>query len=325
MGPIEPNFIRRSRPRKGAAGNPNYEEKLSEATIALRQKQPHLPERPPTASPPVRIAKFMLDSAFPIGRKRRTEFIPLRQVENLSHVERNSSRLDRLEICPTEMAIAREGDVADHKPPTRIYLSYLSSPKSDRGIYRAIRRGNVRRILEVGIGDGRRAMRLIELAAASNPDQPIHYVGVDPFEARSTRFQPLSGHFRQDAGAPSKDCGGMPLRDAYRRLRTTGAQVCLFPGDPLAVFRQRANSLGPLDLIIISAGWEKTMLAQAWFYVPRMLGPESLVFVQPELAARSTRLLPLVEVRALADAASAARARRKDCLLPTEQSYPADL
>ena len=173
-----------------------------------------------------------------------------------------------------------------------IYLAHLSSPPADRAIYRAIRRGGVRRILEIGIGRARRALRMIRLAAAYSPDQRIRYVGIDPFES---------------GPGPSSD--RLSLRQAYCQLRATGAQVRLLPGGPLAVLRQWANSLGPIDLVVLSAGWDPAQIAQAWFYVPRMLQARSLLFVEegPPGAATSLRCLPMAEVERLACAARPAR------------------
>ena len=45
-----------------------------------------------------------------------------------------------------------------------LYLAYLSRPVGDRAIYRTIRRRNVRKILEIGIGTAGRALRMIDLA-----------------------------------------------------------------------------------------------------------------------------------------------------------------
>ena len=66
-----------------------------------------------------------------------------------------------------------------------LYLCYFSKPIADRPVYRAIRRHRARKIVELGVGDGRRAMRLIEVARRASPSTDILYVGMDLFEGRS--------------------------------------------------------------------------------------------------------------------------------------------
>lgn len=144
-----------------------------------------------------------------------------------------------------------------------LYLAYLSHPKADRAIYRAIRRGQVRRIVEMGIGDGRRAERMISLARSWGTDKPIRYTAIDPFELRAEQDGP-----------------GLSLKTAYRKLKATGAKVQVVPGDPLTALARVANSLTGTDLLLISADQDDVSLQQAWFYVPRMLHAASQVFFE---------------------------------------------
>lgn len=72
------------------------------------------------------------------------------------------------------------------------YLALLSQPASDRPIYRELRQHPVQRIVELGIGSGVRAQRMIELLASLQPDKPLSYTGIDLFEARSTGHAGMS-------------------------------------------------------------------------------------------------------------------------------------
>jgi len=172
-----------------------------------------------------------------------------------------------------------------------LYLLQFSQPHNDRVILRAIHKQGVRRILELGMGSGDRAMRLIELAQASAGEDAIRYIGIDPFEGRPDWQRCLT------------------IKSTYRTLRSTGAVVRLLPGNPQTVLAQFANSLGPVDLAIVSAGYDPLLLARMWFYVPRMLPPQSLVYLE-EVApggAITTRLVSLDEINALADRAMLSR------------------
>jgi hypothetical protein len=142
-----------------------------------------------------------------------------------------------------------------------LWFAYFSKPRHDRQIYRAIRRSRARTIVEMGIGDGLRAVRMIRLAGAYC-DKPIRYTAIDLFEARED------------------DDSGLTLKEAYRGLKATGARVQVVPGDPLAALSRVANSLPGTDLLLISADQDQESLSAAWFYVPRMLHTESRVFVE---------------------------------------------
>lgn len=173
------------------------------------------------------------------------------------------------------------------------YLSYLSTPVSDRLIYRTVRRQEVRKILELGIGVGQRAVRMIEVASRSHPLREIQYTGMDPFEARSAADGP-----------------GVTLKMAHRLLGATGARIQLIPGDPFVELARVANFLGQVDLVVISASLNPQHLPRAWLYVPRLLDERSRVFLEGLLPGGRTwlRTLERSAIEALADAASCRRA-----------------
>jgi len=173
------------------------------------------------------------------------------------------------------------------------YLSYLSNPSGDRLIYRTIARRRVQRILEVGVGVGQRASRMIEMAGRFCPVAEVRYVGIDQFEARSAMDGP-----------------GVTLKMAHRLLHATGARVQLIPGDPWAALSRTANSLGPVDLMVVSGRLDPRQLARAWFYVPRLLHERSVVLLEKLLPGgqSSLRLLPGDEIETLAAVAAGRRA-----------------
>ena len=163
-----------------------------------------------------------------------------------------------------------------------LWLAYLSKPRHDRQIYRLIRRSKVRSIVEVGIGDGLRAERMIGLARRCS-EQPVRYTAIDLFEAR------------EDAEA------GLTLKEAYRQLKSTGARVQVVPGDPLSALSRVANSLTNTDLLLISGEQDEASLAAAWFYVPRMLHQNSHVLIEePGATEYSWRLVDRLEIQSLA-------------------------
>jgi len=183
--------------------------------------------------------------------------------------------------------------LADTSRLRTLFLRHLSKPPHNRPIYQAIAQRRVTFILELGIGSGQRALRMIEAAAAIAPVDQVRYTGVDLFEARA----PSDGPY-------------LTLKRAHSLLRATGAQVRLVPGDPFAALALAANALGPTDLVVISQGLEENSLAKAWFYLPRTLHAESVVlreFATP-LGELSVREIPSEEIVRLAAAAVARRA-----------------
>lgn len=129
------------------------------------------------------------------------------------------------------------------------------------------------------------------MAARHAPADELQYSGIDLFESR---------------GEPS---GGPTLKEAYRRLRATGARVRLVPGDPLQALEFAANSLQSIDLLVIAADSGAAEPGPAWFYVPRMLHGRSLVVVEePSDSGYVLRRLPPAEIAARAARPASRRA-----------------
>jgi hypothetical protein len=145
-------------------------------------------------------------------------------------------------------------------------LCYFSKPVENRPIYRAVTRNPIRKIVELGVSDARRALRMIEISSRRLPPSEIHYVGMDPFEGR--------------AEAEGKTTS---LKTVHQQLRMTGARVQLVPGNPAESLIRLANSLGKVDLLIVPGELDSPSNARMWFFVPRMLHDRTRVFVQQVL------------------------------------------
>jgi hypothetical protein len=174
-----------------------------------------------------------------------------------------------------------------------LHSCYLSKPHADRPVYQAIRRCRARKIVELGVATGQRALRMIQVAKLASPGHEIHYVGVDPFEGRS------------EADGP-----GLTLKAAHQLLRCDGVRVQLVPGNPADALVHVANSLGKIDLLIVPAELDSASFARAWFFVPRMLHERSLVFVEPtsENGQACLEAKPRHEVEVLASMGTRRRA-----------------
>ncbi len=176
----------------------------------------------------------------------------------------------------------------------RLRLAYwilFSQPARDRPLLRLIKCRGVLRILEVGMGTGERARRMIDIARLASPHKGVFYAGIDLFEERSAADGP-----------------GMPLKEAYCRLRGNGVRVQLIPGDPLASLAQTANSLGRFDLVVISRWPTRDTLGGAWLFLPRILRPTALVFREQDAPSGALEQLTPAEIGRLAMPPRARRA-----------------
>lgn len=165
------------------------------------------------------------------------------------------------------------------------YLARFSRPASDREIYRHIGRAKVRSILEIGLGSVSRAINMLELAAG-HAEGELRYSAIDYFDARQVEH-----------GAP------LPIKEAHRALKPTGAQVRLLPGDAFSVLGRQANALGAYDLVLIASEYQNDSLERAWFYFPRIVHEKSRVLLEtldPESGAVGYRAVDRGEISNLA-------------------------
>jgi hypothetical protein len=151
-----------------------------------------------------------------------------------------------------------------------LYLSYFSKPVPDRALSRNLKQTRPRKVLEIGIGNPDRTLRILDFAQRLVEGEAIRYAAIDLFEAR-------------DVSAPK-----LSLKDCHRRLKTTKAQSQLVPGEPAGALARVANSLPDVDLVLISATHDDASLAGAWFYLPRMLNAGSIVLREVSAAERTS-------------------------------------
>ena len=149
----------------------------------------------------------------------------------------------------------------------RFFWTHFSRPAAIRPIYRLIGRHRPRRIVELGIGLADRSRRMIEMAAAYGGAENVVYSGIDLFELRT------------EADGP-----GLSLKNAHRKLVTTGAKIRLLPGDPHAALARSVNMLGVADLVIIAADQDRTALQRSWYYLERLLQEKTVVMLQDQPA-----------------------------------------
>ena len=151
------------------------------------------------------------------------------------------------------------------------YLAYFSNPSCDRVVYRHVAKRKPRRILEIGIGTGRRTARLLDMVIDPERETAATYTGIDLFEART-------------------DSPTLSLKQAYQLVRRDGVKAKLVPGDALSTMTLTANAAADTDLILIDASIGDDDLRLAWKYFPRMMHANTLVLRQTKVDETTTTI-----------------------------------
>jgi hypothetical protein len=174
------------------------------------------------------------------------------------------------------------------------YFAHLSRPATQRFVYQTIRRHGLRRIVELGVGNAERSVRMIEVAGGRAGAEGVMFTGIDLFELRT-----------------AEDGPGLSLKSAHRKLVATGAKIRLLPGDPFAALARSLNMLGTADLVLVSADQDQASLSRAWYFIERLLLERSHVLVEGPHDGKHEgpfRAVPLTEVRKLAGSMERRRA-----------------
>ncbi|MFM1997694.1 MAG: hypothetical protein RLZZ111_2081 [Planctomycetota bacterium] len=144
----------------------------------------------------------------------------------------------------------------------RLWLTWLSHPARERPIYRHCLRTPPKRVIELGLGSLVRTERMLGLLRATAPTETVHYVGLDRFEGRQPDDPP-----------------GVTLKAAHQRLHGM-ARVQLVPGNVDTALSRLCNHLGAFDLVLVSSDNDPRHLERSWFFIQRLITPQSSVFVE---------------------------------------------
>jgi hypothetical protein len=142
------------------------------------------------------------------------------------------------------------------------YWAYLARPAGDRTLFRVARRLGARSIVEIGVSDLRRTLRLLRLARDWHPQGAVRYAAIDAFDLRASGQAPL------------------PLKATHCALRHLGVSARLLPGGVVETLVRWANELQGVDIVVVSGRHAPHELAGAWFWLPRMLHARSVVLLE---------------------------------------------
>lgn len=156
----------------------------------------------------------------------------------------------------------------------RVWLGRCSRPAGERPIWRHVLARPPVRVLEVGLGTLGRAERLLKLLRTIDPAAAVQFVGIDRFESRTPADPP-----------------GVSLQEAHRRL-TGLARVQLVPGNADGALARVGNHVGVFDLVLVSADEPSEQMERTWFFLQRLVRPDSTILVEPAPGAAWAPLAP---------------------------------
>lgn len=113
-------------------------------------------------------------------------------------------------------------------------------------------------VLEISVGDGSRAIAILQTLGDS---QQVRYVAIDQFE--------MSG-------------GEVTLKAFHKTMRSEGIRPHVFPEPIDRGLLRVANTIGPVDLVIISAGADHWQTTQTLSLLTRVTHGETVVLIQDE-------------------------------------------
>ena len=114
-------------------------------------------------------------------------------------------------------------------------------------------------VLEIGVGDGRRALSVVSTLTHRGHSVPVNYIAIDEFE--------LGG-------------GSLTLRDFHKRLREYPAKAQLVPMPCDAGLDRVARTFGQVDVIIW--GCDQPATAEQQTSLLRVCKPDTVVFYQDD-------------------------------------------
>ncbi len=138
--------------------------------------------------------------------------------------------------------------------------AFSQRPTQDKLLTRTIGDLQPQRIVQLGLGDGRQSLEMID--AAQKHQSLVAFCGIDLFEASPPDQPHLS------------------LRDAHRKFAALPVEARLIPGDPNTALRRWANELTNTDLVVVTRS--VTCFDTIWNFAPRMLVASSRVLIETD-------------------------------------------
>ncbi|MGB7344699.1 MAG: hypothetical protein WBD20_10820 [Pirellulaceae bacterium] len=128
---------------------------------------------------------------------------------------------------------AQRPAAVESKAPTKPKLSLLDrfSGGPHAVICRLIKGSGASTVLEIGVGNGERALAMTATLVDANPGKTVRYVAIDMFEMAD---------------------GPITLKDFHKQLRGQNVQPTLVPMDVRGGLNRVSSTIGVVDLVLIA-------------------------------------------------------------------------
>ena len=161
-----------------------------------------------------------------------------------------------------------ENIVLQAKYMWRLKVKYARRPRRYAHLLEAIRRRRPRRILEIGVYDGIRAVEMIEAACISRPASEVEYFGFDLFDMLSDEL--LQAELSKKP---------LPMEVVQKRIEETGAHVTLYRGfsqDTLPQYLEEHRG-EQVDFVFIDGGHAVETITSDWRHVETAMDAGTVV------------------------------------------------
>lgn len=126
------------------------------------------------------------------------------------------------------------------------------------GLKKLIKPLSAQTVLEIGVGDGSRALEVLQTLSKAGND--ASYIGIDGFEL----------------------AGSVSLKEIHRTLRSGGVRPQLFPGPADLGIMRIAHTIGSVDLILVSAGPDHSQNDAVLSLLSRICHPNTVVLMEQD-------------------------------------------
>ncbi len=147
------------------------------------------------------------------------------------------------------------------------YMKLLRTrPLRYRALFREIFRLRPRRLVEIGVFNGRHAAQMIQTAALHHPVREIEYFGFDLFED----LTPELLEYEKSKQPPT-------CAEVQQLLDQTGATVKLLRGNTRESLPRHAPEIGVVDFIFVDGGHSVETIQLDWDNLQALVGPGTVV------------------------------------------------
>ncbi len=144
------------------------------------------------------------------------------------------------------------------------FYNTFRAPRRYHHLYNTIREMNAATILEIGVWNGKRAVKMIKEAQKHNSN--IFYFGYDLFEDLGK----IGYHAEFSKMPPTKE-------EVHASLSATGATVRLFKGNTLETLPNSISELPQIDFIFIDGGHSIETIQSDWNNIQKIMNKQTIV------------------------------------------------